>query len=92
MSKECLDYDCEMPHHEFDDMNVKLSYSAPSEDVIVEISVPDGSGFSGGGSHISITAAELREIVLTVNQYQSARNVMELGDTRGTDLNDIVED
>ena len=83
--KECLDYDCTIPHHENEEMNLRLEYSPHHEDVMVNIEVPDGGGHSGNSSRITITASELREIIFLVNKYTDARGILEMkGGVRGT--------
>ena len=75
---EYLDYDCKVPHHEFEGMELRLEYSAHHEDVTINIQVLDGGGHDGKASRVTITAAELREIMFITNKYIDARNVMEM--------------
>lgn len=78
MSKECLDYDCALPHHENEEMKLRLEYSPHHEDVLVNIEVPDGGGHSGNPSRVTITASELREIMYVTNKYIGAHDLMEM--------------
>ncbi len=92
MTKECLDYDCEIPHHENEDMKLRMEYSAHHGDVLIDIQVPDGAGRDGNSSRITLSAAELREITFLTNRYQAARGTMEMNETTGTPLADIMGD
>lgn len=76
--KKYLDYDCKVPHHENEEMGLRLEYSPHHEDVTIDIEVDNGLGFDGKKSRITLTASELREITFITNKYIDARNVMEM--------------
>jgi len=80
MKKECLEYSCEMPHHENEEMALRLEYSQHHEDIIIDMELDNGLADNGKKSRITLTASELREVIFIANKYAAACGILEINE------------